>query len=301
MLPIRICSVLFWILSSSFLFAKPVVEFNTIAQIIKDTGAWTFSGTIRNEASEQFGYFFEVQRQQHSIHVKTALIDGQNNQLLFSYEDDEPVVLDNPIDWNIGRAFIRHNAINDSWVFGVKVKDNKGFNFKVDMLSQSGHSAIQTLRPGIMLQAVQTSELNGHVQLGDKEQFITGNKTWFSQLSINNEKQATTQDIHATYCRLDNQDGFYSAKLSENNLPSTAVAGWLDAKGNRIKMSQFISIKSTPEHSLVQVGLPKLSLKILNTLKNESLGQSVAGFAKENKQAFCFVSRQSYTNESVIG
>ena len=304
MLPIRCCAFLFGIIFfiSTGLFATETAEVKPEIQPADPTiGSWSFSGMVNNESGDKYGYFFEMQRQGAGFHAKAALIDGQTNRLVFFYEGNEQIEQAASLNWHVGRSFIRYNPINDSWIFGVKAEDKKGFNFKVDMLKQATHSnETLVLRPGVKLQALQTSQLNGHVQVDDKEQFVTGNKAWFGKLVVSND-QKDSHDISTTFCRLSDNNGFYAANLKEKDATSAAVAGWLDPSGNRVKMSQFVSIKSLAnDQCVLNVGLPKLSLKLLNTLKSDSSPHSIAGFSNENKGTFCFVTEQSFLKEQAI-
>lgn len=305
MLPIRCCAFLFWIIFfvSTGLFATETDDVTPEIKPVDPTiGSWTFSGMVNNESGDKYGYFFEMQRQGNEFHAKAALIDGQTNQLVFFYEGNEKIEQAASLNWHVGRSFIRFNPINDSWIFGVKGTDKKGFNFKVDMLKQSHHgNETLVLRPGVKLQALQTSQLNGHVQVDDKEQFVTGNKAWFGQLILSTD-QKVPHDISTTFCRLSDDNGFYSANLKEKDATSAAVAGWLDPTGNKVKMSQFVSIKSLDnDQCVLNVGLPKLTLKLLNTLKTDNSAlHSIAGFSKENKGAFCFVAEQSFKEHVTV-
>ncbi|MFI4918741.1 MAG: hypothetical protein ACHP65_04215 [Legionellales bacterium] len=302
MILIRILPVVFSItlLVSTGVFADDAVD---VEQAIKPTapmvGSWIFSGLVTNESGERYGYFFQMQRQGAVFHAKTALIDGQTNKLVFFYEGKETIDKATALDWHVGRSFIRYNPISDSWIFGVKVEDNKGFNFKVDIVQQAkNENEILVLRPGVELQALQTSRLNGHVHTGSgaQEQFVTGNKAWFGKLWFSKD-QKTAHEISTTFCRLSNETGFYSANLKESDATGAAVAGWRDAAGSKVKMSQFVSIKTLMNNeSQLNVLLPKLSLKLFNTLTHEDNAPlSIAGFTKDNPTGFCFVADQSLT------
>ena len=264
-------------------------------------GSWSFSGMVTNESGDRYGYFFQMQRQGTEFHVKTALIDGQTNQLILFYEDKQVIDQSTLLNWHVGHSFIRYNPINDSWVFGAKLEDGKGFNFKVDMLKQANNdNEVLVLRPGVELQALQTSRLNGHIRTGTetKEQFVTGNNAWFGKVWFSKE-QKFPHDISTTFCRLSNDNGFYSANLKEADATGAAVAGWRDSSGKKVKMSQFISIKSLADNQcLLHVGLPKLSLKVMNTLEqSKDSSRSVAGFSKENPKGFCFLTEQSFAQD----
>lgn len=269
-------------------------------------GSWTFSGMVSNESGDRYGYFFQIQRQGKAFHTKTALIDGQTNQLVLFYEGDEQLELSNALNWRVGRSFMRYNPINDSWVFGIKDENKKGFNFKVDMLKQSSKAnEIIELRSGVELQAIQTSSLNGHIHTGEenKEQFVTGNNAWFGRLWMSKD-QKSPHAISTTFCRLSNDNGFYSANMKEEDATRAAVAVWRDAAGNKVKMSQFIGFKPMKNNQcLLSVGLPKLNLNLVNTLGLEKpevgdsklqMPSSIAGFSKENPKGFCFVTEQSF-------
>ncbi len=300
MIPIRIWIVILFVsfFLSTGVFSADAEEPEQILQPVEPlVGSWIFSGMVTNESGDRYGYFFQMQRHGSDFHAKTALIDGQTNQLVLYYEGDEKIENSTQLNWHVGRSFIRYNPINDSWIFGVKAEAQKGFNFKVDMLKQANKdNETLVLRPGVELLALQTSSLNGHVQTGqeNKEQFVTGNNAWFSKLWFSKDQQSA-HDISTTFCRLSNDNGFYSASLKEPDATGAAVAGWRDATGSKVKMSQFISIKSLADNQcMLSVGLPKLKLKLFNTLKKEEKAPlSIAGFSNDNPKGFCFVTEQS--------
>lgn len=296
MLPIRCCSFLigifFFICTNLFAIEA---ELKSVIQSVDPTvGSWTFSGMVNSESGDKYGYFFEMQRQGTEFHTQAALIDGQTNKLLFFYQGQAKIEQPASFDWHVGRSFIRYNPINDSWIFGVK-KHKKGFNFKVDMLKQNHNVETLVLRPGVKLQAVQTSQLNGHLQIDDKEQFVTANKAWFGKLVLSDD-QKDSHEVSTAFCRLSDDNVFYSANLKEKDATSAAVAGWYDPIGNKIKMSQFVSIKSLDnDQCMVDIGLPKLNLKLLNSLKEKNMTHSIAGFSEG---AFCFVTEQTFLKAS---
>lgn len=268
---------------------------NLEPSINSTVGSWTFSGLVNNESGDKYGYFFAIQRQGLDFSTKAALIDEQTNRLVFFYESTNKIEQLTPFDWNVGYSFMRFNPINDSWVFGVKTADKKGFNFKVDMLNQANKTnEALILSPGISLQALQTSQLNGHLRIDDKEQFVTGNKAWFGKIIVNKE-QKEPHELRTTFCRLYDENSFYSAKLKEKNASGLSVSGWFDPLGNKVKMSQNISINPlNNEQCILSVALPKLNLKLVNALKTNNPPKSVAGFSKGARNSFCFVTEQSF-------
>jgi hypothetical protein len=297
MLPIRCCAFLIGLLffiSTGLLAAESELNSQILPVEEPTIGSWAFSGMVNNESGDQYGYFFEMQRQGTAFHTKAALVDGQTKQLVFFYEGQENIDQPASFNWHVGHSFIRYNPINDSWIFGVK-DNKKGFNFKADMLKQAHHDETLVLRPGVKLQALQTSQLNGHIQIDGQEQFVTGNKAWFGKLVLSND-QKDSHDISTTFCNLSDDNSFYSANLKEKDATSAAVAGWLDPLGNKVKMSQFVSIKSLADAQCVlDIGLPKVNLKLLNTLTAVNAPHSIAGFSQESKgSSFCFATEYSF-------
>ncbi len=298
MLPIRVLVFLcMFILSmSTLIFAADEPNDFVLQPVEPLVGSWFFSGMVNDESGERYGYFFQMHRQGVQFKVKTALIDGRNNQLKFFYESSEVLTKSAPLNWHVGRSFMRYNPINDSWIFGVKLENGQGFNFKVDMMQEakSDHETL-ALRPGVELQAVQTSRLNGHIKTSDdkQDQFVTGNNAWFGKLWFS-KKQTASHDVSTAFCRLNNDNGFYSANLKEADATGGAIAGWRDPAGNRVKISQFISIKQANNQCQLNVAFPKLKLDVINTLKQEeNIPGSVAGFSQDNK-GFCFVTEQTF-------
>lgn len=299
MVPTKILALILTVIFSlsTLIFAADDPNDFVLQPVEPLVGSWSFSGTVNDESGERYGYFFQMQRQGVEFHVKTALIDGQTNQLKFFYEGNEVVNKSASLNWHVGRSFMRYNPINDSWVFGAKLENGQGFNFKVDMMNEAQNDKeTLALRPGVELQALQTSRLNGHIKTGadDKEQFVTGNNAWFGKLWFS-KKQEAAHDVSTTFCRLSNDNGFYSANLKEADATGAAIAGWRDSLGKKVKMSQFISIKNQANNQcMLHVALPKLNLNVVNTLaKDDKTPRSVAGFSKDNK-GFCFVIEQTF-------
>ncbi len=238
-----------------------------------------------------------MQKQGSTLHAKTALIDGQTNKLLLFYEGNATLEDLSSLNWHVGPSFMRYNPINDSWIFGLKMADKQGFNFKVDMLKKENDTTdTLELKPGVELQALETTRLNGHITgVDNKEQFVTGNKAWFARIRLN-KAQKEGPAINTTFCRLNNDNGFYVAKLKESLNYKSAIASWRDPAGAKLKMSKFISIKPLAnDECLLHVVSPKLDMKLLNTLKNgDKSSHALAGFSSQMPLGFCFVEEQSF-------
>lgn len=302
---IKCCIRLFvvWLLGVSIVYSSAieVAKDAPPALELPKTGSWTFSGLVSNEAGERYGYFFQMQKQGRHFHSKTALIDGQTNKLVFYYEGNEDITPDNNLNWQVGRSYIKYNLITDSWVFGVKSPDKKGFNFKVDMLKLV-NSDIDTLalRPGIKLQTLQTSRLTGHIKVDDNanDEFVTSNKSWFGKLWFLNDENSN-HEIKTTFCRLADDKSFYSAYLEEEDATSGFVTGFRNEVGQRVKSSQFVSIKSlNDDQFLLNLSWPKMHMTLANTLSGQEKNDLMAGFSKDRYKDFCFVTAQSFEKTS---
>lgn len=253
--------------------------------------SWVFSGMIQGERGGQYGYFFNVKRFDNHFEAVSALFDAQNNEVLL-YDESEADLTD-PIGqtWQIGRAFLKFNPINDSWIFGLKKKNAKGFNFKVDMLSSfTKHPEKQVLRPGMKLIVSQTNRLNGHFQLGtdSKEEFVTANNSWFREVWLT-EKQEKKHTFSGILCQFDDGSGLYSVSMQENDAQQGAVAGFCDVEGKAKSISQFVNIKKGNKDNNawhIHVSSPRMRITFVNEIAKEHIQ---AGFTTEDQQSgFCF-------------
>ncbi len=297
----------FTILASAYCYADEDDKIE-VPEFIPASAAhanWIFSGVVTNENEENYGYFFQMQRDDEKFHAIAALFDAQSKRIILL--DEGYAAIDNPTayNWQVGRAFLRFNTINNSWIFGLKTKDKKGFNFKVDMLNQTESKPVtQDLRPGVELIVSQTSHLNGHVQIGEdaKEQFVTAKNAWFRQVWLS-ENQEKTHPFSGVLCRFNDGSGFYSVNIREADALRGAVTGSCDSQGMSTVISQFINVDETKDGAWhIRIASPKHHLVLSDVTKQNSV---VAGFVTEgDKTGFCMLSKDVFgdhkTPEPVI-
>lgn len=258
---------------------------------------WVFFGAVSNESGERYNYYFQLQRDKQQFHITAALIDAETNTLVLFEEGDGHQESVDSNQWTAGRAFLRFNAINNTWVFGVKNKQKRKFNFKVDMfgLEDKTPAKQQELRKGIELHVMQTGRLNGHLQAGEKskEQFVTAKSASFRQLWVS-KPQPLGHPLTAILCEFNDGSGFYSVNLNEPDALQGAVAGWHDAKDEAVPMSQFVSVNAATDSTeglwTIHVLLPKLNLSLTNLipLENQST-KLVLGRVKGGMPGFCAI------------
>ena len=255
---------------------------------------WVFSGVVEGEAGEQYGYFFQMDRLDHTFRSRAALFDVQTKAILIQDEGEAEIADPSTYGWHVGHAFLRFNAITDSWVFGFKQANKAGFNFKVAMLKPSEvlpHE--QSLRSGISVLVSQTNSLNGHIksQDGREEHFVTAGQAWFRQTSVTTP-QSSTHAVKGVLCRFDDGSGFYSVNLPEEDALRGAMAGRFDAKGVAEPMSQFIDVKALAEGKWgIHVPSPNQQILVSAFMQQEAV---VAGIAEvADKTGFCLLSEDT--------
>ncbi|MFC3908741.1 hypothetical protein ACFORL_06580 [Legionella dresdenensis] len=256
---------------------------------------WVFSGMVSNENNEKYHYYFQINHNGNQYHGIAALFDSQNKAVLL-YEESNTLI-ENPeqTHWQVGNLFLRFNPINNSWVFGVKNKGQKGFNFKVDMLGLAGNPPKQLdLRNGVELLISQTGRLNGHFQAGDggKEQFVTAKKAWFKQIWVSKPQQAK-HPLTAVLCEFNDGSAFYSVNLEEADALRGAIAGWRDTNGTPVSMSQFVNIKAEQDGIWqIKIHSPKVTLSLQDALdKINDNHQLIAGTISGAMPGFCAISQ----------
>lgn len=255
-------------------------------------GNWLFTGMVKTDSGDLYAYFFNIQRADQQLRAQAALFNAQSKQLIDYYDQTASWKESDDAQWKVGRAFMQHNLITDTWIIGLKARENKGFNFKVDMLKQAETlREPQTLRRGLKFMVRQTSRLNGHIQPGgeEKEFFVTSDNSWFAKAWVT-EKQDRVHDIQGLFCRMNDNSGFYWVNMKEPDARKGSFAGWRDAEANEVKMSQFLTL--TDDHKggyTVKISLPKLQIQFNNLLADQADAQAVAGFFKEDQQGFCLL------------
>ena len=253
---------------------------------------WVFSGVVTNESGEDYHYFFEMMRNQDHFNASALLVSAQNNGLVLHETSEAIITQTEAMQWQVGRMFLRFNSINNSWIFGVKDYNKKGFNFKIDMLGQAdGNSAKQQdLRTGLEVLVGQTGRLNGHLQAGNQEEFVTANKAWFRQLWISKPQQAS-HPFTAILCDFADGSGFYSVNLQEQDAVRGAMAGWRNELGLPVPMSQFVSaIQEKDGLWQIRIPFPKLTFSLKDAFSsNETSPSLAAGAIDGQKHGFCVI------------
>lgn len=250
---------------------------------------WVFSGMVTNENGEDYDYFFQMQRDGTLFHATVALFDAQTKQMILQEDSQAQINDSDNYNWSVGRAFLRFNTINDSWIFGLKDPNKHGFNFKVDMLNQPEHEPVtRYFRHGISFIVVQTGQLNGLVQTDDKEQFVTAKNAWFRQIWLTSTKDKVHQ-LDGLLCRFQDGSGLYSMKVLESDALRGAVAGLFNTEGISSAISQFIRVDQQEDSSwLIRIASPKMHLILKDIAQQNAV---ITGFVSDkDKRGFCMLS-----------
>ncbi|MCP0914222.1 MULTISPECIES: hypothetical protein [Legionella] len=297
-----LCLALFF---AGSLFAEEATEANIFLPSAAKHVNWVFSGIVTNERDEQYGYIFQMQRENDKFHAMAALLDAQSKKVILFDESEAIIPEPKANNWQVGNEFMSFNPINDSWIFGFKTKDKKGFNFKVDMLDALEHKPIvQNLRPGMRLLISQTSRLNGHLQVetgegkNTGEQFVTAKNAWFRQVWLN-EEEDKNHLFSGVLCQFNDNSGFYSVNIEEEDAQQGAVTGLCNAQGKSLSMSQFIDVKRGEDGLWhIKISSPKHHLSVPEEINNKTV---IAGFITEDKQpGFCVLSQNELGKEALL-
>lgn len=256
---------------------------------------WVFSGMVSTENGDHYNYYFQMQRKDRHFHAVATLIDSQSKKILLFEEQDATLEQVPASKWQVGKTFMQFNPINNSWVFGVKTKRRGGFNFKVDMLGQALTMPLsQDLRPGVELLINQTGRLNGHLQTGEQpatDQFVTAARAWFKQIWVA-QSQASLHPLTGVLCQFNEGSGFFALNLQEPDALRGAIAGWRDAQGLAMPISQFVSIKENEGLWSISIASPKIHLSLQKALtRGSEKHQLIAGLTEGEMPGFCTITK----------
>ena len=278
---------------------SPLIPISTSSPLAHDLfevaqADWVFSGVVTNEDGEDFYYFFQMLRNKDQFNGLALLINASTNNMIFYETSEASIAKPDGMQWQVGHLFLRFNTINNSWVFGVKAHDKKGFNFKIDMIGQDDGNIAkqQDLRTGLELLIGQTGGLNGHLQTGEREQFVTAKKSWFRQMWVS-KPQESSHPFTAILCDFDDGAGFYSVNLQENDALRGAMAGWRSESGEAMPMSQFVSATKAGDGLWhVQVPFPKLVFALKDAVQqSETKSKLAAGAIDGRLPGYCVITQ----------
>ncbi|MBA4696438.1 MAG: hypothetical protein H2069_03485 [Legionella sp.] len=255
-------------------------------------GNWVFSGMVTNEHGEHYSYYFQINREGKVFHAVATLLDPEKKSIFWE-EESATITTPEATYYRVGNAFLKFNEVNNTWIFGVQTKEKKGFNFKVDMLSQAGNALpAKNLRPGIKLRVSQTGRLNGHIQIGgsNEEQFVTSQTAWFRQVWIT-KPQEKAHVFSGVLCQFTDGSAFYALNLPEEDALRGAIAGWRDPDGKTIPMSQFVTTEAGKDGDwLINIRSPKKRLLLPEVLIRENGSkQWIAGLTDKTHPGFCVI------------
>lgn len=257
--------------------------------------SWMFTGVASNEDNQAYYYYFQLTYNNGLASVQILLVDAVNKRKIHYAFQQRKKSIQDLANIEVARAFLRFNAINNSFVFGLKNKAQQGFNFRVELLEQPENTASEKeLSKGLSLKVINPKRMNGHIHWGKniKEEFVTADVNVYRDVSSDLQVPLSSK-LLGVFCFLKDGNRFYNIQLPEEKAKSASQTQWTDSKGESVAVSQFIQIKSI-NHSKIKVSLkiPKIQLTIDElSLQREEAAQLRAGFATQNNHTvgFCYL------------
>jgi predicted secreted hydrolase len=274
--------------------SEPVAEPRHFMPTDSTQANWLFSGLLTTEAGDQLAYFFQLERNGSQYHTTAALFDVATQQVIFQDESRAENPQPDGYRWSIGHAMLRFNPINASWVFGVTTPDKQGFNFKMDLLDAEQPVVEENLRPGLSVLASQAQALNGHVRLANmpQEQFVIAKHAWFKQTWVTSD-QFQRHAVDSVLCHLNDGSSIYSMRLPEADATTGAMAGWLNAAGLSMPVSQFIDVQQLAAGPW-DIHVPSSSLHLI-LAQHTQHNSVIAGFSQDKALgAFCLLGQDTF-------
>lgn len=271
----------------NFMFAASL---ETQLQSQKDLN-WVFSGMLTSENDDHYGYYFEVQRHDEQVYILSALIHLEDQALVFVEESEAKLSEQDSLNWQIGHSYFGLNQTTHRLSLGVSTAQEKGFGFRIDALNEEKADVKpQSLRNGLALNVFELGRIAGHIYLGSgKEEFVTAKQSWFRQINTNKLAQGNkSHDLTNVLCQFEDGSSFYAIHLPEHDALSGFIAAGKDAKGQNVKMSQFVKITELPHEWDLAISLPAKHVHFADLLeKHHKIGDIAAGVVDGERFGFC--------------
>ena len=256
--------------------------------------SWTFAGLASNEDKQVYYYYFQLGFNESMTSVQVLLVDAINKRQIRYFLKQKKSKTQDLSHWEVGRAFLRFNAINNSYVFGLKNKASQGFNFRVELLNSTEQDDNEKeLSKGIRLKVVNPKQMNGHIRWGksSQEEFVTADVNVYRDLSKEAHSPLTAA-LEGVFCFLNDGNRFYSVQLHDEKAKSASQTQWITPQGEARLVSQFIQIEHLQDtHTQLGLEIPKTQLTIDDTLlQPEGRPHLRAGcaFNKNKIVGFCY-------------
>lgn len=253
---------------------------------------WTFSGSAIDESGLAYYYYFVFQQFKGTRMVDVIVLSDKLEEIIRYHKssEKESIQSQKPNIWKVGRSFFRFNPITKSWVFGLKTKGDKGFNFKADIRPEDGDMGErQSIFEGLDAEVDQFNQLNGHLFFAEenKERFVTSKRGWLRYI----EGKTPPQQLEALLCNQEDGAGLYSLRFQSTKAKKAAIVGMRNAKGEREQVSQFLTIKhQSDNHWHLKIPSPSTSWQMQEIGKfiNMPFDTIVLTKQPEKLNAICF-------------
>lgn len=259
---------------------------------------WQWSGQLHAENGKDYAFFFAINYYQKNkdASVSAQVYDSNQKKLMLSYRDNmklDKKSFDNSFNWILGKAFVKYNDVNNTWVLGFSDK-KQGFNFRVDSLKPFSKDTDNINRSdGTDFYTHRAKRLNGNLTLEGGDVFVTSNAVWMQHFWLNQFK--TGERLQNIICHLGDKGDFYAFSLSQNKHPLFSLVNRVTAKGELLPVSQFIKLKQQDNAWLINLVSPQINW-LFTTLASVALSDSsikvdyFAGFIKQTP-GFCLMAQ----------
>lgn len=287
--------------------AQELIEFpkdhGNHAQQSKD--AWMFTGEVETEEGKKYAYMYLLKRHGNIWVVFTNIVDLEKQKEVLRYKEKKmkSVVSSSHelMQWKVGKAFMKYNAISDSWLFGL-LDEKNGFNFRL----KGVRTYVLNGNDGYLMHekktqhfeasySAQSMNINGHLTLDGKSNFVTGKNSWFEHRWGMLSSRHQTSKYALITCRFNDNTGLmlYEWFGSKDFWPGRLKTGtYQNALDKKVLVSNFWLTKS-PKTNQWYISIPALKINI--SAKGDSIPEyDVIQVKKSNKEGYCFVSEKGF-------
>ncbi|NBX84855.1 MAG: hypothetical protein EBQ95_04505 [Gammaproteobacteria bacterium] len=207
---------------------------------------WTITGLLQNEQDESYGFTFNIQRNGPAYHVFAAIMDiHQKKELWHQEENGILATSDQPVE-KLGHFFWKYSNINSSLIVGYEDNKQQVFNLKLDLLEPTVVTKTAKLTPDMKIQQFWSGQINGHVNINEKEQFVTSREMWLQQI-WQHQSGHHPKMFQELMCKFQDGSSLFALQIPEKNALKANIAGHFNAQGDKQTISQFINLYPSQE------------------------------------------------------
>lgn len=201
----------------------------------------SITSVLHNEQDELLGFHFAIYRQDRHYQVLASIDDLAQHKIIWQ----ETITVDvdhlNEESDHLGSFFWNYSPINSTLIIGFNDHQHQHLHLKFDLLEPTNITPASRLTKYLKLKQAWSGQMNGHITVDRKEEFVTSQAAWLQEI-WQNSKDQNHHEFKELLCKFEDGESLYAIQVHELDALKAANVGRYNALGQKQNISQFINL-----------------------------------------------------------